>query len=173
MTQQSGSFYHFLDVRKEHDCGRKKANQTETKCLKGTGKSFLPICSNACVSACARTHTHTHTHTLTHIHKAVLCSFFLWALDFSSPSKSSFLFHEGWPVLQLDSLFLLAEDWEFRRPFSFWTVSVPLRVSVKYCGFYKHQIIISYIKVTFSNIRETGPSLIWVVNVCVVLLVAL
>ena len=114
MTQASGSFYYFLNVRKVHDCGREKANQSETTCLKGT---VFPISPNGCTNTCAHINTHIHTHT--HIHKAVLRSSFSWALNFSSPSKSLFLVREGRPVSLLNSLVPPCRRWGIQKTLFF------------------------------------------------------
>ena len=141
MTQASGSFYYFFSVRKVHDCGREKANQTETTCLKET---VFPVSSNGCKNTCAHINTHIHTHTHAYTKQFSTALF---------PELWTFLLHQSHYSLSVRedlrcywiAWCLLAEDGEFRGLFSFWTVSVTLTVSLKYYRIYKHQIIIFFI----------------------------
>ena len=121
------------------DCGREKANQTETICLTVT---VSPISPNGCTNTRTHISTHIHTHAHTHAYtKQFSAALFLglWTL-LPNQSHSSLSMSETLCCYWI-ALFLLAEDGEFRRLF-FWTVSVPLTASLKYYRIYKHQIII-------------------------------
>lgn len=130
-----------------HDCGREKANQTETTCLTATVSPFSP---NGCKNTCTHINTHTHTHAHTHAYtKQFSAALFLglWTL---LPHQSH-LVHEWKSVLLLDSLIPPCRRWGIQKTLFFWTVSVPLTASLKYYRIYKHQIIIYVLHTSYIH----------------------